>query len=213
MGVRPFGSTRDVQPDAGDVDGSARSKPSILDLGSVATGNEQSFDGSAIEDASGDTGGGESVIDPATLGGSGGDAPFGYTPTGRRRKRPVGSGSRGTGTGTGTRKNASEVSLFVGECLYAGFEILASLTKVEEFGLSEDESKQLGEAVVGVGEAYDNIWIPDPKTMAWIKLGKVVAQITLPRVASAKIRKGRAKGPQKVTQQTVIIPGPGANTL
>lgn len=191
MAIRAFGE----QPRNGDSfegrsERSTPEQPSILDLGSVATGDESIIDEAVTGDASGDDVDDNAPVDPASLGG---DAPFGYTKSGRRRNRPVGSATRGSGPGSTTRKTASETSVFVGDILYSVHEIAATFLKIEELELSEEESKALGEGIVRVTEQYD-IPLPDAKTMAWINLAKVLGKVYAPRIGAMKIRKAREKG-------------------
>jgi hypothetical protein len=193
MGVTEYGSSGVKPLTLGSDDVIAPVVRSILDLGSESVGDESSVDGTATGDAGAGSGDGE-AFDPASLpsgGSSDRDAPFGRTPTGRARKRPVGSGTRGSGgnTGTGTpRKTVTEVSTFVADLLYGLHEIAANFTHTPELELSEDEATNLGIAGVRVAQEYD-MPMPDAKTMAWVNLLKVVSVVYGPRVAAVRVRR------------------------
>lgn len=209
MAIRVFGEQpRNTDSSEGRSGGGSSSEPSILDLGSVATGDEHPIDATITGDATDDDSDIDSTVDPSSLGGSG-DAPFGYTKSGRRRNRPVGSGRRGGGDASGTtRKTASETSAFVGDILYSVHEIAATFLKVEELELSEDEAAALGAGIVRVTEQYD-IPLPDAKTMAWINLAKVMGKVYAPRIGAMKIRKARAKAnkqPVDFNRPHIIVP-------
>jgi hypothetical protein len=201
MGVRAFGEQpRNSEPSQGRSGGSASEQPSILDIGSVATGDESIIDTAVTGDAASDDG----FVDPTSIStgtGSDRDAPYGRTKSGRIRNRPVGSGTRRGSDGSTPRKTATEVSGFVADILYSVHEIGATFLKIEELELSEDEASALGAGIVRVTEQYD-VPLPDAKTMAWINLAKVMGKIYAPRIGAMKIRKRRekqqAKGPEVI---------------
>ena len=196
MAVIEYGSTGNKPVATGDDHPTSEPVRSILDIGTESVGSELESDFTITEDAGGSNGDGEATFDPSTYSGGNtpdGDAPFGRTPTGRARKRPVGSGTRSSSSGSTPRKSATEVSAFVGDLLYGLHEIAANFTHTPELELSEDEAKGLGEATVRVAQEYD-MPMPDAKAMAWIKLLKVVSVVYGPRVGAVRIRKAREKG-------------------
>jgi hypothetical protein len=197
VAVIEYGSSRDKPAASGDVEPVTEPIRSILDIGTQSIGSERESDSTVAENAGGSDGDGEATFDPASLSSARSDpddrdAPFGRTPTGRARKRPVGSGTRSSSVGTTPRKSATEVSTFVADLLYGLHEIAANFTHTPELELSEDEAKGLGEATVRVAQEYD-LPMPDAKTMAWINLLKVVSVVYGPRVGAVRIRKTREK--------------------
>jgi hypothetical protein len=202
MGVRAFGSSSEQRDIEGRISGGPAAEPNIFNLGSVATGDEHTFDSTDSGESSDDSGENDRVVDPASIPDTGDrDAPYGRFPDGRARKRRAkGSGGNGGGRTTarpaGTRKTASEVSSFVADCFQGIHEIGARISGIEELEMSEDESKAMGEAIVRVTEQYD-VPMPDAKTMAWINLIKVLGIVYGPRITAVKIRKGREKAAKR----------------
>jgi hypothetical protein len=173
---------------------SRQSGGSIFEDGFEFAGDEHPSDGTDKRQQS-DAGG---FTDPET--GADSDAPFGRTPTGRARKRPVGSGGRSGATGnTGGRATARETTQATADIatmLYLAHMAISKVIKVEELELTPDESQMLADATVRVSQQYD-VKVLDPKTMAWIGLILVCAQVYGPRVvAVVNNKKSKAKRPQ-----------------
>jgi len=190
MAVRAIGNVRIVRDisngDAGGEGVAIGDEQNTPAISGVDPGDERSVDDSG-------------VIDPATIGNSGtGDAPFGYTKSGRRRNRAVGSG--GSGSTKGGRKTASETTGTITSLLFSVHLMGATFLKVPELALSEDESKALGEAVVKVTELYD-VPMMDEKTLAWVNLAMVASGIYGPRIVAAKIN--HSKKPATVVRMGV----------
>lgn len=212
MGVRIIGDTKyqPITARAGSKDGSAADEPDSnhLDSGVPAT-DELPIDGTVTGDAGGDGGSNHSPIDPTSAtNNDSGDAPFGYTASGRRRNRPTGSGRRTGGQQRSTASDQKKVSDFVGDCCFAGFEILSKLSKVPEFELDEEESEKLAKAAMSVAEEYDQVVVLDPKTIAWMNLAKVIGQLAIPRIAAAKIRKSRERATKHHTGGATVVDMP-----
>jgi hypothetical protein len=155
--------------------------------GADIVGNEPEVD-EPIRDAESASSG---FTDPDSLTGSEGDAPFGYTPTGRKRKRAPG-GNRGGASNGG--KTATKTTRDIGNILFSVHMMGASFLKIPELMLEETEAKQLSDAVSRVSELYE-IPLMDERTMAWVNLAIVAGGIYGPRVVAAKMNRKKHKGP------------------
>lgn len=82
--------------------------------------------------------------------------------------------------------------------------MMAGAIKVPELSLTQDESKQLANAIAEVNSHY-NIAI-DPKVMAWIGLSTTCVSIYAPRIAAYKIREGFEKKQRKAGEKTIQTP-------
>ncbi len=163
----------------------------------ITTGDE-SVDGRDEQDANAASGidaederganSADSAVDPASIPTAGDDAPYGYTKSGRRRNRPIGSNR--TGAGKSGRKSASETSSSLNSILFSVHLMGASFLKVPELTLTNEESEALCEAIMRVTELYD-IPLVDEKTMAWVNLAMVAGGIYAPRFIAAKINKSK----------------------
>jgi hypothetical protein len=151
--------------------------------GDSAIGDQREIDGTTTGDSSGGSGGGRAPVDPGTLGS---DAPYGYTPTGRRKRAP--GGKRNTNPGR-TARESSKVSNDLTEILAMIHWGLAVALKTPEIELTPEEAAKLGESVARVTELYADIPGMDEKTMAWVKLGGTAATIYGTRIMAAKMRK------------------------
>jgi hypothetical protein len=181
---------------------------SIFDLGTESVGSEHEVDSPASGDAPPSGGVSNSTFDPSSVtpnDSSDRDAPYGRTPTGRVRRRPVGSGAGNNGgntrAGSGGRKNGTEVQAFLASILYGVHEIGANLMHAEELSLTDEEADLYGEGVLKVWQEYD-MPIPDAKTMAWVNLAKVLSSIYGPRIMAIRMRKANERGnrPQPIRQ-------------
>lgn len=195
MGIRAFGQQPgSIEPAEGSGDGD--SQPVIGDSGpgSHIADYEYVSGGDVSEDSGGDSG----FVDPSSVASdnSGGEAPFGRTATGRVRRRPVASKPGNSGTKR-TARTEKQVSSLIADGVEWLHEIAAKVTKFEELEMSTEESLAIADAIVNVSEYYD-VPIPDPKTMAWVNLGKVLAKAYGTRIVAARIRmktERRKRGP------------------
>lgn len=203
MGVTAFGQQpRSSEPLEGHSVGDESADGGTEVPGSDLAGFEYLDGGEVSESTSGDT----RFVDPASIpsptsGGNSGDsdAPYGRTPTGRIRNRPVANKPAGNGPKR-TARTDKQVSALIADGVEWVHDILAKATKIEELEMSEEESLAIADAIVNVGEFYD-VPIPDPKTMAWVNLGKVLAKAYGTRIVAARIRmksQAKKKGPAVV---------------
>lgn len=65
--------------------------------------------------------------------------------------------------------------------------MMAGATKIEEFKLSDDESKKLAKAITDVNQFY-NLGV-DPKLMVWVNLVTACTAIYAPKFVIYKMRK------------------------
>jgi len=77
----------------------------------------------------------------------------------------------------------------------------AAFLKVPELMLTEDESKQLGDAVTRVTELYE-VPLMDEKTLAWVNLAIVASGIYGPRTVAVVVNK------KKEAKPTIVPPRP-----
>lgn len=192
MAVRPFGSNGTVQLNGASF---ARvTEPIIATDGTITDGSDPVGD----EHELGGTGDGDSgedgVIDPDTLTGSGSDpdAPYGRTPTGRARKRPVVGSSAGRSTTSTRAAKGTSTSVDLTRILFSIHTFASVIAKTPELRITEEEAKTLGEAAARVSELYD-IPLVDEKTRAWLNLGMAATQVYGTRVAAVVIRNKQAK--------------------
>ena len=193
-------------PDDGGTNGGTAPERSIFDLGSVATGDERPTDTTVTGDASAN----DRSFDPASLSGTSddsgdSDAPYGRTPTGRIRRRPVGSGTRNT-SGESRRGTASQATLSLNNILFSAHIMLSAFLNVPQLQLEEEESKKLAEATTRVTEMYD-VKVLSPEALAWINLAMVAGGIYGPRLVSYNIDRKAKRGPRPVqrTQPTPFV--------
>ncbi len=188
MAVRAIGkyeiTKRIVAGDESDAGDNGDNQQDASGVGGIDTADQRDANGS------------DGVIDPASIGSGESDAPYGYTKSGRRRNRPVGSG-RNTSAGS-KRKSASETSSSINSILFSMHMMAAAFLKVPELALTMEESENLSEAITRVSELYD-IPLMDEKTMAWVNLAIVAGGIYGPRFVAAKINK------QKSNQETPFV--------
>lgn len=162
--------------------------------GSDVAGSESSVDSAVSATVSSSNG----SVDPGSLGDG--------TDTGsskRRRGRPAGSKNGGTG-----RNKTSKTTDSLSSLLFSVHLMGSMFIKVPEMALSEEESKQLADAVTRVSELYD-MPLMDDKTLAWVNLAMVASSVYGPR-AVAVIAIGRTKKrvpqPQRVNGGVVEMP-------
>lgn len=164
-------------------------------------GGDDSDDSSVVggqrsDDGSGD--GGRSVIDPGSIDPNTGDTGTGTG--GKRRGRKPG-GRNKTGGKTSTTKTTDSLSAILHSVHMMGSLLLG----IPEILLTQDEAKQLAEAVNRVTELYD-IPLMDEKTYAWVQLGMVASTIYGPRIATVVLKTPK-KG--KTSGKVVDMPSPG----
>jgi hypothetical protein len=184
MGIRIIGDTHNIgvrlQPSRIVVSGDER-KPAP---GGDPDGSEHSVDGSDNRDepissvAAG-------FVDTATLGansnsGSPGDAPFGYTKSGRRRNRPVG-GTRSANSSRDSTQATDDIAKY----LASGHLLVSKLLHMPQFMLSTEEAETLAAATTRVTQLYD-MGIGTEEQRAWINLAMVAGAIYIPKVFSGK---------------------------
>lgn len=165
-------------------------------------GDANASDGASNED-SGDISSG-SVIDPGSLAGGSDTGTDTGTGTGtRRRGRPRGSRN---GSAKRTPKQSSTSSKNLESILLSAHTMLAVICKTPELALSEDESKQLADAVERVNSLYD-FSVVSEEAMAWINLAMVGGSIYGPRYIAANIRKRveKAQAQEESNTATVVV--------
>lgn len=101
-----------------------------------------------------------------------GAAPYGYTKSGRRRNRPVGTGRRGKAASSGGSKTTDSVAAM----LFTVHTVAASLLKMPVLKIDKESCSELAEAVMQVTELYE-IPLLDEKGMAWLNLAGVAVRV------------------------------------
>lgn len=177
----------------------------------MATGTESSDDGGIGSDPFAGLGaispnsGTGNAVDPASLGGNdSGDAPSGAGTNGdapkRKRGRPAGSRNAG---GNAKQKTSLDISGI--EKMLLGIHTMGAIfLAAPELALSEAEAHEVAKATVNVAQYYD--LTADPKTLAWVNFGFVMAGIYGSKafVIYARKKKERAERPQPADN---VIPG------
>lgn len=151
---------------------------------SSGDGDERELDESATEGAGGDNRTGATPVDPNSLGS---DAPYGYTPTGRRKRAP--GGKRRTASSPRDAKSAKEATSDIAEILEMIHWGIATALKTPEIELTSDEAEKLAKSVTRVTELYGDIPGMDEKTRAWMLLGGTAVTIYGTRIMAAKMSK------------------------
>lgn len=171
MGVRIIGDkgsvTIGVQQPERVISIGASDTPTIKLRPVIGEHESYSADNGIESDANG-------TVDPTRISSDssgGGDAPFGYTKSGRRRNRPVGSTSRGDRPAD-TSKTANSLATLV--CLLHG--TVSQIIKVPSLAISLDDSRALTAAGLEVAELYD-VPLPTEKVAAWMNLGAVAYRV------------------------------------
>lgn len=174
MGVRVIGDDKriivGVQPIAGRIEGEGGGESTL----SFRPVTEQRIVDGTDNDGEPDVDGQAGFTDPESIAGadsgSSGDAPYGYTRTGRKRNRPVGSGSRGTST-----RSTSKTTDSIASMLFVVHSVAGSMFKLPFLKIPKDGCKEIADAIVEVTELYD---VPlNEKTMAWANLAGVMAKV------------------------------------
>ncbi len=172
MGINIIGGER-INPlriqfaEKRDADG-ARSEPvrKVAPVGEQHTANLSDNDGES------DSNGQAEFVDPGTLdSGGSGDAPFGYTKSGRVRNRPVGSATRGTGN-----RSTSKTTDSIASMLFTVHSIAASMLKLPSLRIPKEGAAELAAAIVEVTELYEVDLLSD-KQRAWGNLAIVASKV------------------------------------
>lgn len=153
---------------------------------STGDGDERESDEPIAESAGGDHRTGPAATNPADLGS---DAPYGYTPTGRRKRAP--GGRRNTAGKRTDSKSATEATGDIAEILEMIHWAMATALKYPEIELTTEEAEKLAKSITRVTQLYGDIPGIDDKTMAWVKLGGTAATIYGTRIMAAKMSKKR----------------------
>lgn len=153
---------------------------------------------------------GIAFADPAIIDGQPSSADGGDSGTAKRKRgRPSGAKSssgnnRSGGASTGKNQAKNSGTIGIEQILFSIHMMMAGAIKVPELSLTQDESKQLANAIAEVNSHY-NIAI-DPKVMAWIGLSTTCVSIYAPRIAAYKIREGFEKKQRKAGEKTIQTP-------
>jgi hypothetical protein len=156
-------------------------------------GDEREPDESVAAGAGGDNRTSQTVTNPSDLGS---DAPYGYTPTGRRKRAP--GGRRNTPGKSSDSKSAKEATSDIAELLEMVHWGIATALKTPEIELTTEEASKLAGSITRLTELYGNIPGMDEKTMAWLKLAGTAGTIYGTRIMAMKMR--TKKGPKVVHQ-------------
>lgn len=84
---------------------------------------------------------------------------------------------------------------------------MAGATKIPELKLTQEESKQLANAIAEVNSHYDVVI--DPKVMAWVGLSTACVSIYAPRLAAYKMRESfedKKKKPEITQPKNKVTP-------
>lgn len=181
-------------------DSTVESKPStIVNAGDESTRDQFPIDADDSRGQHSDDGQ-DSIVDPSSIPDSS-DAPFGRTATGRRRSKPVGSTSRGKRETGPTSKTSSDISAL----LFSMHMMGAAFLKSPQLIITEDEAKQLSDAVTRVTELYD-VPLMDEKSRAWVNLAMVGASVYGTRVAAVFVeRKRKPRNPVPQSQPRSVM--------
>jgi hypothetical protein len=155
-------------------------------------GNEREPDEPVAAGAGGDNRTGQTTTNPTDLGS---DAPYGYTPTGRRKRAP--GGRRNTTRSATDSKSAKEATSDIAELLEMVHWGIATALKTPEIELTPEEASKLAASITRLTELYGNIPGMDEKTMAWLKLAGTAGTIYGTRIMAMKMR--TKKGPVIMT--------------
>jgi hypothetical protein len=152
---------------------------------STGDGDERESNEPVAAGSGGDNRASQAVTNPADLGS---DAPYGYTPTGRRKRAP--GGKRNTTRESGaSREGAKQATSDIAELLTLVHWGIATALKEESIELSPDEAEKLAKSITRLTELYGNIPGMDEKTRAWVNLGITTSTIYGTRIIAAKMRK------------------------
>lgn len=124
----------------------------------------------------------------------------------KRRKYTRRNGSGNSGGNRSRRSSASETTKTLSALLFSLHSMAAAFLKVEELQITEEESKQLGEAITRVTELYE-IPMLDEKTAAWLNLGMVAVGVYGTR-ATAMMFSQKKKQPAKVVDMPFVQVSP-----
>ena len=150
---------------------------------STGDGDERESNESVAEGSGGDNRASQTATNPSDLGS---DAPYGYTPTGRRKRAP---GGRRTSKPRDSSKSATETTSDIAEILEMIHWAMATALKYPEIELTTEEAEKLAKSITRVTQLYGDIPGIDEKTMAWVKLGGTAATIYGTRIMAAKMSK------------------------
>jgi len=125
--------------------------------------------------------------------GAGGDAPFGYTASGRIRKRPVGSGKRQTSRPKSSLSVAPNVEALTG-VLFNVHLALAHVAKTPELMIDPKEAKMLADASAALMSEYGTEI--DPRAFAWGNFIAATGAVYGPRVLAIMARKQQERTKQ-----------------
>lgn len=146
-------------------------------------GDERESDESVAEGAGGDNRTGETFVDPASLDS---DAPYGRTPTGRRKRAP--GGRRATGKRDTGSRSAAQATGDIAQILAAIHWGMATVLKTPELELSADECQKGAESIARLTELYGDIPGMTEKAMAWTQFGMTWGTIYGTRFMAMKVR-------------------------
>lgn len=142
---------------------------------------------------------------PASASAQQGDATDTASPAepARRRGRPKGSTNKSKDeSGQASSLNINGVE----KILFSIHAVAAATFKIPELEITEDEAKRVSKAVAGVSDHYKVML--DPKTAAWIDLGREICVVYGTRAVSIYVRvKAEKHMPAKVAR-----PQPAAQT-
>ena len=175
--------------DATGTDSGAIDPANIFDPGGSSSGSEG---------GSGHSGGGSDS-------GSGtGDAPFGYTKSGRKRNRPVGSGKRAPSRSQKSLSVAPNVEALTG-VLFNVHLALAHIAKTPELVIDPKEAKMLADASAALMSEYGAEI--DPRAFAWGNFIAATGAVYGPRVLAVMARKHEEKAKRHATANTASQAG------
>lgn len=199
MGVRIIGDKRSIvggvqRPTRRISIADATGKPIVF----AAVGSEHETDGDDSESQP-DVDGSAGFVDPASAASTGGngDSPFGYTKSGRRRNKPVGSSTRST------TRNTSKTTDSISAMLYTIHSVAGSLLKMPMLHITRSGSDELAQAILDVTELYD-VPLLSEKGMAWANLAAVAAKVYV--FSPAPKSESRSNGPQDTAKQPIPMP-------
>jgi hypothetical protein len=144
-------------------------------------------------------------VNPGTISSNSasGDAPFGFTKSGRVRNRPVGSARRNDSPEVSSKTSKSLVNL-----VYMLHGVVSNIVKVPALKISLEASRELTNAALEVAELYD-VPLPSEKVAALMNLGSVAYSVYIvgdkPKISiDGRIEKQEVSGPMPSFMQGAV---------
>lgn len=146
--------------------------------------DERGVDSAATADTGNGAGTGATFVDPTTIDS---DAPYGRTPTGRRKRAPNGSRSS-AGKRSTSGRSAAQATGDIAEILAAIHWGMATVLKTPELELSAEECEKGAASIARLTELYGDIPGMSEKAMAWTQFSMTWGTIYGTRFMAMKMK-------------------------